>query len=180
MSGRPCPSSPCSPPPLPPPPPRPPPSAECTRREHPVVSFQALSPWISSFSHPGVRDFSQLTLDLSRNQLIVGARNYLFRLSLSNISLIQATEWGPDEDTRRSCQSKGKTEAECQNYIRVLLVNGKRVFTCGTNAFLPVCTTRQIGNMSRVLDKVNGCVYAATRSLRRDPVIYRSTTPPPW
>ncbi|KAJ8283065.1 hypothetical protein COCON_G00055840, partial [Conger conger] len=174
----------------------PPPSAECTRREHPVVSFQALSPWISSFSHPGVRDFSQLTLDLSRNQLIVGARNYLFRLSLSNISLIQATEWGPDEDTRRSCQSKGKTEVECQNYIRVLLVNGKRVFTCGTNAFLPVCTTRQIGNMSRVLDRVNGVarcpydprhnstavvtergeLYAATviDFSGRDPVIYRS------
>ncbi|KAK1797586.1 hypothetical protein P4O66_000778 [Electrophorus voltai] len=34
----------------------------------------ALSSWISSFSRPGVRDFSQLTLDLTRNELIVGAR----------------------------------------------------------------------------------------------------------
>ncbi|XP_075941213.1 uncharacterized protein sema5ba [Anarhichas minor] len=62
---------------------------ECTKKEHPKVSIQALSPWISSFSHPGVRDFSQLTLDLTRNELIVGARNYLFRLDLSNMSLIQ-------------------------------------------------------------------------------------------
>ncbi|KAJ8352827.1 hypothetical protein SKAU_G00243030 [Synaphobranchus kaupii] len=68
-----------------------PPSPECTRREHPLVSFKALSPWISNFTHPGVRDYSQLTLDLTRNQLIVGARNYLFRLNLSNISLIQDT-----------------------------------------------------------------------------------------
>ncbi|XDV30189.1 hypothetical protein PO909_033159 [Leuciscus waleckii] len=62
---------------------------ECTRLEHPIVSIQALSPLISTFSHPGVRDYSQLTLDLTRNELIVGARNYLFRLNLSNISLIQ-------------------------------------------------------------------------------------------
>lgn len=68
-------------------------------------------------------------------------RNFLFTLSLSNVSLIQvtsacptvcvsnidclapercakyeficvpqATEWAPDEDTKRSCQSKGKSE----------------------------------------------------------------------
>ncbi|KAL4618071.1 semaphorin-5B-like [Arapaima gigas] len=176
---------------------------ECARREHPIISFQVLSPWVFNFSYPGVTDFSQLALDLTRNQLIVGARNYLFRLSLSNVSLIQATEWGPDEDTRRSCQSKGKTEpvwlppqVECQNYIRVLLINGKRMFTCGTNAFMPVCTTRQVGNTSRVLDKVNGVarcpydprhnstavvtekgeLYAATviDFSGRDPVIYRS------
>lgn len=115
---------------------------ECTKKEHPKVSIQALSPWISTFSHPGVRDYSQLTLDLTRNELIVGARNNLFRLDLSNMSLIQATEWAPDEETRRSCQSKGKTEIECQNYIRVLLVNKTEVMTCGTNAFQPLLFLR--------------------------------------
>uniref|UniRef100_A0A8P4K260 Semaphorin-5A n=1 Tax=Dicentrarchus labrax TaxID=13489 RepID=A0A8P4K260_DICLA len=159
-------------------------------------SALALSPWISSFSHPGVRDYSQLTLDLTRNELIVGARNYLFRLDLSNMSLIQATEWAPDEDTRRSCQSKGKTEIECQNYIRVLLVNKTEVMTCGTNAFQPLCITREVGNMSSVLERLNGVarcpydprhnstavvtesgeLYAATviDFSGRDPVIYRS------
>lgn len=34
---------------------------------------------------------------------------------------------------------------ECQNYVRVLLVNGRTLFTCGTNAFTPVCVTRQVG-----------------------------------
>nr|XP_040058387.1 semaphorin-5B [Gasterosteus aculeatus aculeatus] len=62
---------------------------ECSKKEHPKVSVQALSPWISSFSPLGVRDFSQLTLDLTRNELIVGARNFLFRLDLVNMSLIQ-------------------------------------------------------------------------------------------
>ncbi|XP_077947111.1 semaphorin-5B isoform X1 [Gasterosteus aculeatus] len=169
---------------------------ECSKKEHPKVPVQALSPWISSFSPLGVRDFSQLTLDLTRNELIVGARNFLFRLDLVNMSLIQATEWAPDEETRRSCQSKGKTEMDCQNYIRVLLVNKTEVMTCGTNAFQPTCITREVGNMSSVLERVNGVarcpydprhnstavvtesgeLYAATviDFSGRDPVIYRS------
>uniref|UniRef100_A0AAY4BZR5 Semaphorin-5A n=1 Tax=Denticeps clupeoides TaxID=299321 RepID=A0AAY4BZR5_9TELE len=160
------------------------------------LQIQKLSQWISEFSLPGVKDYSQLTLDLSRNELIVGARNYLFRLSLSNISLIQATEWSSDEDTRRSCQSKGKTEVECQNYIRVLLVNKTEVMTCGTNAFQPLCMIREVSNLSRVVERVNGVarcpydprhnsttvltesgeLYAATviDFSGRDPVIYRS------
>ncbi|XP_044294207.1 semaphorin-5B [Varanus komodoensis] len=169
---------------------------QCSRREHPVISFEDLKPWVSNFTYTGVRDFSQLALDANRNQLIVGARNYLFRLSLHNISLIQATEWGSDEDTRRSCQSKGKTEEECQNYVRVLIVYGKKVFTCGTNAFSPVCSSRQVGNLSKIIEKINGVarcpydprhnstavitsqgeLYAATviDFSGRDPAIYRS------
>ncbi|TNN24267.1 Semaphorin-5B [Liparis tanakae] len=87
-------------------------------------------------------------------------------------------------------------QAECQNYIRVLLVNKTEVMTCGTNAFQPLCTTRAVGNVSRVLERVNGVarcpydprhnstavvtesgeLYAATviDFSGRDPVIYRS------
>ncbi|KAK1797585.1 hypothetical protein P4O66_000777 [Electrophorus voltai] len=79
-------------------------------------------------------------------------------------------------------------EAECQNYIRVLLVNKTEVMTCGTNAFQPLCITRevvdfihklpsfwlfclhppphplrpQVGNLSNILERVNGvarCPY---------------------
>lgn len=39
-----------------------------------LLLCQALRPWVSEFSHPGVKDFSQLALDLNRHQLIVGAR----------------------------------------------------------------------------------------------------------
>ncbi|XP_073087639.1 semaphorin-5B isoform X2 [Manis javanica] len=168
----------------------------CTLREHPTVAFADLKPWVSNFTYPGARDFSQLALDPSRNQLIVGARNYLFRLSLANVSLLQATEWASNEDTRRSCQSKGKTEEECQNYVRVLIVAGRKVFLCGTNAFSPVCSSRQVGNLSRTVEKINGVarcpydprhnstavvssqgeLYAATviDFSGRDPAIYRS------
>lgn len=36
-------------------------------------------------------------------------------------------------------------QEECQNYIRVLLLSKGKLFTCGTNAFAPVCVTRQVG-----------------------------------
>uniref|UniRef100_UPI00398F897E semaphorin-5B isoform X2 n=1 Tax=Pristiophorus japonicus TaxID=55135 RepID=UPI00398F897E len=169
---------------------------QCSKKEHPTVLFSDLRPLVSNFSFPEVFDYSQLAIDHTRNQLIVGARNYLFRLTLDNISLIQAMEWGPEVDTRRACQSKGKTEVECQNYIRVLLINGKNIFACGTNAFSPTCTIRQLGDLSHVLDKINGVarcpydprhnstavitsegeLYAATviDFSGRDPAIYRS------
>ncbi|KAM5151902.1 semaphorin-5B [Mantella aurantiaca] len=88
---------------------------QCQRREHPILSFPELKPWLSNFTYRDVQDFSQLALDPNRNQLIVGARNHLFRLSLFNVSLIQVSEWSSDEDTRRSCQSKGKTECGILN-----------------------------------------------------------------
>lgn len=169
---------------------------DCTRKEHPIVPYRVLRLWMSEFSHSGAKDFSQLAVDLNRGQLIVGARNFLFRLRLSNISLLQEAEWAPDEDTKQSCQSKGKSEDECQNYIRVLLSSGNTLFTCGTNAFTPVCMTRQISNISEVLDSINGVarcpydprhnstamitargeLYAATviDFSGRDPVLYRS------
>ncbi|XP_060723445.1 semaphorin-5B isoform X1 [Tachysurus vachellii] len=169
---------------------------QCSRKLHPVSSYEDLSVWLSSFSMPGVSDYSQLALDLSRNQLIVGARNYLFRLSLANVSLLQGMECGVDEDTRRSCRSKGKTEDECQNYMRVLLLSGSRLFSCGTNAFAPICTVRSASDLAHVIETVNGVarcpydpkhnstamvtesgdLYAATviDFSGRDPVIYRS------
>ncbi|XP_060774363.1 semaphorin-5B-like isoform X1 [Neoarius graeffei] len=169
---------------------------KCSMKLHPVTAYEALSVWLSSFSMPGVSDYSQLVLDLSRNQLIIGARNYLFRLSLANVSLLQGMECGVDEDTRRSCRSKGKTEDECQNYMRVLLLTGSRLFSCGTNAFSPICTTRFASDLAHVIETVNGVarcpydpkhnstamvtesgdLYAATviDFSGRDPVIYRS------
>uniref|UniRef100_A0A3B5MK88 Semaphorin-2A n=1 Tax=Xiphophorus couchianus TaxID=32473 RepID=A0A3B5MK88_9TELE len=149
------------------------------------LSSLALSPWISAFSHPGVRDYSQLTLDLTRDELIVGhsANQYRFhpavtfcRCSFSSLFFF--------------------SQMECQNYIRVLLVNKTEVMTCGTNAFQPLCISREVGNISRVVERVNGVarcpydprhnstavvtesgeLYAATviDFSGRDPVIYRS------
>ncbi|EMP37671.1 Semaphorin-5A, partial [Chelonia mydas] len=88
------------------------------------------------------------------------------------------------------------SQEECQNYIRVLLVGGDRLFTCGTNAFTPICTNRTLSNLTEIHDQISGMarcpyspqhnstalltssgeLYAATAMdfPGRDPAIYRS------
>ncbi|ELK09242.1 Semaphorin-5A [Pteropus alecto] len=169
---------------------------QCQRAEHPVISYKEIGPWLREFRAKDAVDFSQLTFDPGQKELVVGARNYLFRLQLEDLSLIQAVEWQCDEVTKKACYSKGKSEEECQNYIRVLLVGGDRLFTCGTNAFTPVCTNRTLSNLTEVHDQISGMarcpyspqhnstalltaggeLYAATAMdfPGRDPAIYRS------
>ncbi|CAF98002.1 unnamed protein product, partial [Tetraodon nigroviridis] len=210
----------------------------------PVLSVAEMEPWIFRFKAEGTVDYSQLTFDPGQNELIVGARNHLFRLNLEDLTLIQPfesvirrvtaqpaelglrsrtcdrgrigkslhsstcwqilglkgrlgeAEWHCDEFTRGACFSRGKSEEECQNYIRVLLVNGNRLFTCGTNAFTPICTNRTLTNLTEIHDQISGMarcpynplhnstalitssgeLYAATAMdfSGRDPAIYRS------
>ncbi|KAG8516150.1 Semaphorin-5A [Galemys pyrenaicus] len=97
---------------------------------------------------------------------------------------------------RLHCPAVTSLLEECQNYIRVLLVGGDRLFTCGTNAFTPVCTNRTLSNLTEIHDQISGMarcpyspqhnstalltaggeLYAATAMdfPGRDPAIYRS------
>ncbi|KAI4891889.1 hypothetical protein NFI96_001941 [Prochilodus magdalenae] len=115
---------------------------------------------------------------------------------LCYVKLKQEAEWHCDKFTKGACFSRGKSEEECQNYIRVLLVNGERLFTCGTNAFTPICTNRTLTNLTEIHDQISGMarcpynplhnstalitssgeLYAATAMdfSGRDPAIYRS------
>ncbi|CAB1340881.1 unnamed protein product, partial [Coregonus sp. 'balchen'] len=183
-------------------------------------SEQDMEPWIHRFRAEGTVDYSQLTFDPSQNELIVGARNHLFRLNLEDLSLIQLSlkrnsnvctyKWQILETWLRcfflcschsmsanvSCAVLSSPQEECQNYIRVLLVNGDRLFTCGTNAFTPICTNRTLTNLTEIHDQISGMarcpynplhnstalitssgeLYAATAMdfSGRDPAIYRS------
>jgi len=52
----------------------------------------------------------------------------------------QRVEWYPTSDHRVMCLIKGKSEDDCQNYIRVLArVNDQEMLVCGTNAYNPLC-----------------------------------------
>lgn len=82
--------------------------------------------------------------DIARNQLIVGAKNSLHRLSLVNLYTIEQTYWNSSVGIRDECITKGETEENCHNYIKVLLSDGKQLFSCGTNAFKPSCTWREV------------------------------------
>uniref|UniRef100_A0A8C6P033 Semaphorin 5A n=1 Tax=Nothobranchius furzeri TaxID=105023 RepID=A0A8C6P033_NOTFU len=142
--------------------------------------FTEMESWIFRFKAEGTVDYSQLTFDPGQNELIVGASGQIMEMLLTAICVFVVVF--PQE--------------ECQNYIRVLLVNGNRLFTCGTNAFTPICTNRTLTNLTEIHDQIsgmarcpynplhnstalitsNGELYAATAMdfSGRDPAIYRS------
>ncbi|XP_077165765.1 semaphorin-5A isoform X6 [Paroedura picta] len=169
---------------------------QCQQAVHPIVPSGEIAPWLHVFRAENAVDFSQITFDSKQEELIIGARNYLFRLRLEDLSLIQGVEWQCDEATKKACYSKGKSKEECQNYIRVLLVGGDRLFACGTNAFTPICTNRTLSNLKETHDQISGmarCPYSPQHNSTalltstgelyaatvmdfpgRDPAIYRS------
>lgn len=70
--------------------------------------------------------------------------------------------WKSPDNKTKLCLDKGQSEESCHNYIKVLLTNGKEVFTCGTNSFAPVCSWREIENLSEVTEWMDGiakCPY---------------------
>jgi semaphorin 6 len=76
------------------------------------------------------------------SSVLVGARNVIYNLSLPN--LLEFTEeridWSCSEEDKNNCDLKGKSDPECQNYIRVLSVIGPdRLLVCGTNCYSPLC-----------------------------------------
>ena len=59
-------------------------------------------------------------------------------------SLQQRLEWSSSEDDIRMCKYKGKSEENCQNFVKILAKLGDdRVLVCGTNAFKPKCRIYQ-------------------------------------
>ncbi|KAH1174809.1 hypothetical protein KIL84_008800, partial [Mauremys mutica] len=77
--------------------------------------------------------------------LYIGDRDNLYRVSLepataSEMRYQRKLTWGSNPHDISICRMKGKHEAECRNFVKVLLVrNESTLFVCGTNAFNPVC-----------------------------------------
>lgn len=61
----------------------------------------------------------------------------------------QRLEWFSSETGVSRCRLKGKSEEDCQNYIRVMARKSSDVlFVCGTNAFSPACRNYTIKGAS--------------------------------
>ncbi|KAM3962149.1 LOW QUALITY PROTEIN: semaphorin 5c [Aphomia sociella] len=108
------------------------------------------------------KSFSQLLFDVARDQVIVGARDAIYRLTLRGLRQLEKADWPADENKIRLCQAKGQTEEDCHNYIKVLLSYGHKLFVCGTNAFSPECSWREIEsirNSSALTTGVASCPY---------------------
>lgn len=91
------------------------------------------------------------TFRLDLNVSMLCCRDSLYRLKLRELQRLEKAVWLAPPDKVQLCQDKGQTELDCHNYVKVLLSNGKRLFTCGTNAFTPQCSWREVSPSSRFL-----------------------------
>lgn len=76
------------------------------------------------------------------SSVLVGARNVIYNLSLPNLVEFreERIDWTCSLKDKTNCDLKGKSEPECQNYIRVLSVIGPDLLlVCGTNCYSPLC-----------------------------------------
>ncbi|XP_011869172.1 PREDICTED: semaphorin-1A isoform X3 [Vollenhovia emeryi] len=130
------------------------------------------------------------------NYLLVGGRNLVHNLSLTDLTEQQRLTWYSTENDVKMCVVKGTPEENCQNYIRILVKTGaNNLFVCATNAFKPMCRdyTVHAGNYTNVKEKggqarcpydpqhnstfvyVDGELYTGTVAdfAGMDPIIYR-------
>ena len=73
---------------------------------------------VDTFSETGISFFSQILFDVKRYQLIVGARDALFRLSLDGLTKLEIADWPATSTTVGLCTAKGQSEEYCRNYIK--------------------------------------------------------------
>ena len=74
--------------------------------------------------------------------MLIGARNVVYNLSLPMLeeNVDERVEWDSKERDTELCLVKGKSEDECQNYIRVLAnTDDGQLLVCGTNSYNPRC-----------------------------------------
>ncbi|XP_060837417.1 semaphorin-5A isoform X2 [Rhopalosiphum padi] len=130
---------------------------------HHVIPYKDVMSTANTFSEDGVTSYSQLLFDIARKQVVVGARDNIYRLDLDDLKKIEAARWPAAEEKVQLCLVKGQSVDDCHNYVKVLLSTGKRLFACGTGAFSPQCTWREMENANSVTDTVRGvgkCPYS--------------------
>ena len=74
--------------------------------------------------------------------LLIGARNVVYNISLYDLeeNLEERIEWNSRDRDTELCLVKGKSEEDCNNYIRVLAKqDNQTLLVCGTNSYNPRC-----------------------------------------
>ncbi|XP_015251946.1 PREDICTED: semaphorin-4F-like isoform X1 [Cyprinodon variegatus] len=92
-----------------------------------------------------VTNFSSFLLDPSSGTLFLGARDAILAIDTKNLNQPpKKIDWAVPKEKRKSCVGKGKTEVDCNNYIRLLeFLKDGRIYVCGTYAFDPQCAFLQ-------------------------------------
>ncbi|XP_078033382.1 semaphorin-1A isoform X3 [Augochlora pura] len=94
-------------------------------------------------------------LERATTSILIGARNAIYNISLHDLTEIvdQRLQWSSSGAHRELCYLKGRSEDECQNYVRVFGRQGPdRFLVCGTNAYKPLCRQFTIKDGTYVKD----------------------------
>ncbi|CAF3442509.1 unnamed protein product [Rotaria sp. Silwood1] len=95
--------------------------------------------------------FDAITIDQQRDQIIIGAKNTIIRLSLGDFHLLERYKW--ESSTNEKNYMSSSNSNECENYIRVLALRShdQSLLTCGTNAYHPTCIWRRLDSLSTII-----------------------------
>lgn len=127
----------------------------------PRITFQHGDPSrsVNVFSRSDVQHYDRFLLSADKETLYVGARDHILAFSMRDPRSIQLTgkiSWASKPDQIENCKSKARKQAECLNFIRILLhVNDTHLYACGTNAFSPNCTYVDLNTFSLMLGPNN-------------------------
>ena len=80
----------------------------------------------------------------------------MYRLTLEGLTQLEKADWPAKEDKIVSCTTKGQSEADCHNFIKVLVSYRDKLFACGTHAFSPKCSWRDIEAINHVTRWIDG------------------------
>jgi hypothetical protein len=81
-------------------------------------------------------------IDSSQGYMMIGARNYLYRLSLPSLNLISSISWSSSQFDQMQCLNRSiiNNKEECDNYIKLYQqINDNSFRICSTNALNPKC-----------------------------------------
>ncbi|XP_056401490.1 semaphorin-4A-like [Hyla sarda] len=130
----------------------------------PRITFQRgdLSRSVNVFSRSDIQHYDRLLLSADKGALYVGTRDHILQFSMKdpgNIQLTREISWASKPDQIENCKSKARKEAECLNFIRILLFyNDTHLYACGTNAFSPNCIYVDLNTFSLLANQKNETV----------------------
>lgn len=83
-----------------------------------------------------------IVLNQDANSIVLGGRNIVYNLSTYDLTEHRESriDWPSSDAHAQLCSLKGKSEDDCQNYIRILVSTAPgKLMICGTNSYKPLC-----------------------------------------
>jgi semaphorin 5 len=82
----------------------------------------------------------------------ISFRDRVYRLSLQ-LDVMQKVEWEASASVIDTCIAKGQSETDCRNYIMSINEFDNKLLICGSYAFSPRCTWRNVDSLALIKEE---------------------------